>query len=79
MYYTSPDSLLGVVVMKDEAGNGGNLYISPNITNIVGTYILDGSMMSYDGSSELGYNTPIATLKNQLYLFGSITSENTIG
>ena len=78
MSYTDTSSILGVVVQKDEAGNGGNLYIDPGITNIVGTYIIDGSVMSYDGTSEIGVGD-ITTLKNQLYIYGSIVSENTIG
>lgn len=79
MYYTDKDSILGVVVQKDASGNGGNLYISPTITNVVGTYILDGSVISYNGTTELGYGTPITTLNNQLHIYGSIVSENTIG
>ncbi|MBC7498344.1 hypothetical protein H7170_01750 [Candidatus Gracilibacteria bacterium] len=78
MYYMTADDILGVVVQKDEAGNGGNLYIDPSITNIVGTYILDGSVLSYDGTTEIGVGN-ITTLKNQLYIYGSIVSENTIG
>lgn len=79
MYYATVDSILAVVVQKDEAGNGGNLYIDPNITNIVGTYIIDGSVMSYsDILGEIGVGD-ITTLKNQLYIYGSIVSENTIG
>ncbi len=79
MSYTDTSSILGVVVQKDEAGNGGNLYIDPSITNIVGTYIIDGSVMSYsDALGEIGVGD-IATLKHQLYIYGSIVSENTIG
>lgn len=78
MYYTNSDSILWVVVQKDEAGNGGNLYIDPSITNIVGTYIIDGSVLSYDGTMEIWVGN-ITILKNQLYIYGSIVSENTIG
>jgi len=79
MSYASNDSILGVIVQKDSAGNGGNLYIDPAITNLVGSYVIDGSIISYNGTTELGYNANIDDLKNQLYLLGSITSENTIG
>ncbi len=65
-------------MQKDDAGNGGNLYIDPSVTNIVGTYIIDGSIMSYDSTGEIGVGN-IAKLKNQLYIYGSIVSENTIG
>jgi hypothetical protein len=78
MYYTDTQSILGVVVQKDENGNGGNLYVSPGITNIVGAYVLDGSIISYNGISELWYNTPASVLRNQLLIYGSIVSENSI-
>lgn len=65
--------------MKDENGHGGNLYINPNVTNLVGTYVLDGSVQSSsDGVTPIGISN-ISTLKNQLYLYGSFISENTIG
>jgi hypothetical protein len=79
MYYTDTQSILGVVVQKDDNGNGGNLYVSPGITNMVGTYVLDGSIISYNGFSELWFNTPASTLRNQLLIYGSIVSENSIG
>lgn len=78
MWYANPDSILWVVVQKDKDGYGGNLYVDPSITNIVGTYILDGSIMSYDGVSEIGVSN-IGILKNQLHIYGSILSENTFG
>lgn len=78
MYYTGNSSILWVVIQKDANGNGGNLYIDPSITNLVGTYVIDGSVQSYDGTSVLGVSS-ISTLKNQLYLYGSFISENTIG
>lgn len=79
MYYTSPDAILGVVVQKDDAGNGWNLYIDPSITNIVGTYIVEGSIMSSTNGSTPTGTSNIWLLKNQLYIYGSIVSENTIG
>ncbi len=79
MYYSASDALLGVMVQKDENGNGWNLYIDPTVTNIVGTYIVDGSVMSStNGVTSMGTSN-IALLKNQLYIYGSILSENTIG
>jgi len=76
MYYTDANSILGIIILKDENGNGGNLYIDPNVTNIIGSYIIDGSVISYNGN-EIGVGD-ISTLKNQLYVYGSIVSENTI-
>lgn len=78
MYYVTNQSILGVVVQKDDAGNGGNLYISPSVTNIVGAYVIDGSVISYN-SSELWYSTAASVLKNQLLVYGTLVSENTIG
>jgi hypothetical protein len=71
--------MLGIIVLKDKAGNGGNIYIDPNITNINGTLFAEKSAISYDGTKELDGNTPISTLKNQLLIYGNVFSENTIG
>ena len=80
MYYDSTTpSILGVIIQKNDAWQWGNLYIDPSLTNLVWTYIIDGSIMSYDGTDVLWYNASISDLKNQLYLFGWIVSENTIG
>ena len=81
MYYDPLNpSMLGIVLEKDINGNGWNLYIDPNITNVVGTYIIDGSVMSYDSvKGILGSTGTIADLKNQLHIYGTIVSENTIG
>ncbi len=81
MYYDpSKPSMLGVVIQKDANNNGWNLYIDPLVTNVVGAYIVDGSLMSYDSIKwVLGANASIADLKNQLHIFGTIVSENTIG
>jgi hypothetical protein len=77
MYYANSTSILGVILLKDDNGNGWNLYISPNITNMVWSYIIDGSLISYNGTEIDVWD--ISTLKNQLYIYGSIVSENTIG
>lgn len=81
MYYDPLNpSMLGIVLEKDINGNGWNLYIDPNVTNVVGTYIIDGSVMSYDSvKGILGSTGTIADLKNQLHIYGTIVSENTIG
>lgn len=78
MYYANPNSILGIVIQKDKNGNGWNLYIDPSVNNIVGTYFIDGSILSYNGTSEIGIGN-IGILKNQLHIFGSIVSENTLG
>jgi len=76
MYYTNDASILGVILLKDDNGNGWNLYVSPNITNIVWSYVIDWSLISYNGNEIDVWD--ISTLKNQLYIYWSIVSENTI-
>lgn len=79
MYYNDRNSdLLWIVVLKDENGNGWNLYVDPSVTNIVWTYVLDKSVISYDGSTELDGNTTQTVLANQLHIYGSVFSENTL-
>lgn len=76
---------LGIIVFKKD-GVGGNIYVSPDVTDIYANIFIDGSLFSYDGSgSETTYPTWSSdddrsdTLMNQLYLLGSIVSRNTIG
>lgn len=78
MFYKDNDSVLGVVVQKNEQWQGGNLYIHPSITNIVGAYVLDGSIINYDGRQEIGIGN-IQLLKNQLHIYGMLVAHNTIG
>lgn len=78
MFYKDNDSVLGVVVQKNEQWQGGNLYIHPSITNIVGAYVLDGSVINYDGTQEIGIGN-IQLLKNQLHIYGMLVAHNTIG
>ncbi|MDD2892268.1 MAG: hypothetical protein PHQ95_04860 [Candidatus Gracilibacteria bacterium] len=80
IYYNSLSSdMLGIVVVKDAQGNGGNIYIDPSVTNITGTLFAEKSIISYDGTKELDGNTPVSALKNQLLIYGNVFSENTIG
>ena len=72
----------GMIVLADNDGNGGNVYISPNPTNIVGLLYSEGSIFSSPNGSQLYYGSDAANaadLKNQLYWQGSIVSKNTIG
>ena len=39
----------------------------------------DKSIISYDGANELDADSPDSSLANQLYIHGSIFSENTFG
>ncbi len=80
IYYSSlSKDTLGIIALKDSAGNGGNIYIDPNVTNIAGTLFAEKSIISYDGTAELDGFTRAFTLRNQLHIYGSTFSENTIG
>lgn len=78
MYYTNNNSILWVVIQKDANLNGWNLYINPEVTNIVWTYVADGYAASYDWLSEISV-WRINKLKNQLYVYGWLITHNTIG
>ena len=70
--------ILWVIVLKDENDNGWNIYVNPSVTRVDGILYADKSLLSYDGVSELDSNTVNAILANQLYIYGSLFSENTI-
>ncbi|MCC7197815.1 hypothetical protein IT413_06530 [Candidatus Peregrinibacteria bacterium] len=81
---------LGIIALKDfDTGKGGNVYIHPDVTDIQANIFTDGSVYSYDGNSSninsagepcwASEKTRHDTLINQLYIEGSIASQNTIG
>lgn len=73
------DGMLGLIALRKD-GQGGNIYIHPSVTDIHAIMYTDRSVISYDGTKELdGNNTSPSQLSNQLYIRGSIFSENTIG
>jgi hypothetical protein len=72
-------SMLSIVVLKDSNWNGWNIYINPDVKYIKAVMYADKSLISYDGIKELDWNTNFSVLKNQLYIYGSVFSENTIG
>lgn len=57
---------------------GGNIYIHPSVTDIHAVMYADRSAISYNGT-ELDGTTSDETLANQLYIKGSLFSENTLG
>ncbi len=67
-----------LIALKKSDGTGGNIYIHTNVKNIAASLIADGSIFGWDGAS-----TVSPTIKNewinQLYIRGSIMSNNTIG
>ncbi|MBU0706191.1 hypothetical protein KJ657_04360 [Patescibacteria group bacterium] len=72
---------LGMIVMQDANGSGGNVYIDPAPTNIVGLLYAEGSLLSRNTAGQFYYGAGgnANDLKNQLYWQGSIASYNTIG
>ncbi|MEK7145836.1 MAG: hypothetical protein AAB802_01485, partial [Patescibacteria group bacterium] len=81
-------SKLGLIALRRD-GNGGNVYVHPEVVDIYANIFLDGSFYSYSGdNADIDANgVPIwdnaavrfDTLLNQLYVFGSLVSRNTIG
>lgn len=81
---------LGIIALKDlNTGNGGNVYISSDVNDIQANIFADGSVFSYDGNPAninsagepcwASEKVRHDTLINQLYIEGSIASQNTIG
>ena len=83
MQYADDSSVVAIVVKRDREGNGGNVYVNPQVTNLVGLYFLDGSLINgvLDSGSVTGvsYLTPGVDLNRQLLLYGSLSSSNTRG
>lgn len=72
------NSILWLVALKDSNWNGWNIYINPSVSYIKATMYADKSIISYDWLNELWWDTPFSTLKNQLYIYGSVFTENTV-
>ncbi len=83
LIYDDQDNSLGIIVMKDSNGDGGEVFIHPSVTNVVGLLYAEGSVRSSPDSGATFYYGAAGgnsnQLKNQLYWQGSIASKNTIG
>jgi hypothetical protein len=74
-----------MIALKNDTGVGGNIYIHGGVTQIYSSLIADGSLYS----GEFSWVTPIIYNNNannlfkipnrQLYIYGTIVSNNTIG
>ncbi len=71
---------LWIIVLKDSNWNWWNLYIDDTVTNIVWSIYLDKSVFNYSAilNRVTLQSDSIANFKNQLYIQGSLFSENTI-
>ncbi|MCH2188715.1 hypothetical protein MK079_02725 [Candidatus Gracilibacteria bacterium] len=78
---SSSSDILGIISMQDDNGNGGNIFIHPDVTNIEAILYADLTLASSnDGVNTLeGALLPASALANQLYIHGSVFSENTVG
>jgi len=72
------NDILWIIVLKDINGKWWKVYIDPAVGEINAIIYADRSIISYDWIKELDWSTPQIVLKNQLYLYGSIFSNNTI-
>ena len=68
------NGVLGIIALE-ENGVGGNIYINPGVTDIHASMYADKSLLNYDGSTT---DISESQRKNQLYILGSIFSENTL-
>ena len=80
---TDGDGILWIIALEKD-GDGWNIYIEPSVTDIHAIMYADRSLISYKwanavGARELDGSTPASELANQLYIQGSVFSENTIG
>lgn len=64
------------IALKKSDGTGGNIWIDPSVKDIIASLIADGSIFS--GTWPSSYHTPDVT-DNQLYIYGSVMSNNTVG
>jgi len=75
---------LGIIALREKDLSQGNIYISPEVTNIQATIIADGTVFSAKEDSainEYGEPEEIAPqdFKNQLIIEGGVSSRNCIG
>lgn len=79
LYYANNRSNLWIIVLKDESWNWGNVLIDNDLTNIVWTIFAQWSVFSSSNWVDiLSSNSSLWLLKNQLHIYWSIFSENTI-
>ena len=77
IYNEDSNSILTIVVQRDdtEIKNGWNIYVNPNVTNIDAILIAEWSIINYDWTNVI---TDDDKLRNQLYIYGSTFTKNSI-
>ncbi|KKR26238.1 MAG: hypothetical protein UT55_C0013G0005 [Candidatus Peregrinibacteria bacterium GW2011_GWE2_39_6] len=82
------DYPMGLLVFKySSSGKGGNVYLGPKVTDLYLNMYADGSLLRYDGDKSHLSNGVMtwnleqrrSSLVGQLYIQGSVISQNTIG
>ncbi|MDD2870388.1 MAG: hypothetical protein PHS49_00210 [Candidatus Gracilibacteria bacterium] len=72
--------ILGIIVLQDDNGNGGKVYIDTGVQEVDAIIYADKSVMSYTQSyGEIDGYVNKNQISNQLYILGTVFSENTIG
>lgn len=80
--------ILWVIALEDANGNGGNIYVHPDVTDISAVLYADRAVMtaidsdnsgSISGTEVFDGTSDPADFSDQLYIYGSVFSENTIG
>lgn len=91
MYYEDPQSMLVIIVKRGTPsihghGQGGNVYIDKDVTNVNGLIFADGALLNVekDGSGGLSVlssyeEEDVEKLRRQLLIYGSLASANTRG
>lgn len=73
---------LAIIALKDESGNGWNIFIASNVKRIDATLVAQGTIFSGEKTWTTRYYAQEAgavdTLKNQLYIYWAVSSLNTI-
>jgi len=76
------NGIFGIICLKDENGNGGNIYINNNITNIEAYIYTDKAIITYKWNPLGNYQTQESLsqndLKNQLLIKWVLWSFNTL-
>lgn len=96
-YFTNnewPEASLGIILINSTIINGapetGNIYVTPDVQRVVGTYFAEGSLLSaiYGGAGTIpnpahaditGVAARAANLQAQLLITGTILTKNTLG
>lgn len=88
---TNPEKMKGIIVLKDENGKGGDVYITKKVKQIYAYIFAEGSVFSGEKNTDGTYRKyivpenptdglPTAGLPmKQLYINGVVISKNTIG